>query len=98
MIDESLEGVDRASSIVRDVKGLAHSGRGQRQLADPNALLDGVLRMAAPQLRATAVVELSPTGQHSPRPSVSMRLPSIPPVSTSQAFTASARLEASVRL
>jgi len=57
MIDESLEGVDRASAIVRDVKGLAHAGRGERSMADLNELLDGVLRMAAPQLRVTAVVE-----------------------------------------
>jgi two-component system NtrC family sensor kinase len=57
MIDESLEGVDRASAIVRDVKGLAHAGRGERSPEDLNDLLDGVLRMAAPQLRMTAVVE-----------------------------------------
>jgi len=57
MIDESLEGVDRASAIVRDVKGLAHAGRGQRTMADLNGLLDGVLRMAAPQLRSKASVE-----------------------------------------
>jgi PAS domain S-box-containing protein len=57
MIDESLEGVDRASAIVRDVKGLAHAGRGERSMADLNELLDGVLRMAAPQLKVTAVVE-----------------------------------------
>ncbi|MFB3117448.1 MAG: PAS domain-containing protein, partial [Myxococcota bacterium] len=57
MIDESLEGVDRATAIVRDVKGLAHSGGGERSVADLNELLDGVLRMAAPQLRVTAVVE-----------------------------------------
>jgi two-component system NtrC family sensor kinase len=57
MIDESLEGVDRASAIVRDVKGLAHAGRGERSMADLNELLDGVLRVAAPQLRTMAVVE-----------------------------------------
>jgi len=57
MIDESLEGVDRASAIVRDVKGLAHAGEGQRVLADIGTLLDGVLRMAAPQLRDTARIE-----------------------------------------
>jgi PAS domain S-box-containing protein len=57
MIDESLEGVDRASAIVRDVKGLAHAGRGDRTMADLNELLEGVLRMAAPQLRRTASVE-----------------------------------------
>ncbi|HXV37378.1 MAG TPA: ATP-binding protein [Myxococcota bacterium] len=59
MIEESLEGVDRASAIVRDVKGLAHAGRGERTMADVNELLDGVLRMAAPQLRVTATVEKS---------------------------------------
>jgi signal transduction histidine kinase len=57
MIDESLEGVDRATAIVRDVKGLAHAGRGERTMADLNELLDGVLRMAKPQLRVTANVE-----------------------------------------
>jgi PAS domain S-box-containing protein len=57
MIDESLEGVDRATAIVRDVKGLAHAGRGERTMADLNELLDGVLRMASPQLRVTANVE-----------------------------------------
>jgi signal transduction histidine kinase len=57
MIEESLEGVDRASAIVRDVKGLAHAGSGKPSRADLNALLDGVLRMVTPQLRAKVVVE-----------------------------------------
>jgi PAS domain S-box-containing protein len=57
MIDESLEGVDRATAIVRDIKGLAHAGRGERTMADLNELLDGVLRMATPQLRVTATIE-----------------------------------------
>ena len=43
--------------IVRDVKGLAHAGRGERSVEDLNELLDGVLRMATPQLSVTAVVE-----------------------------------------
>jgi len=51
MIDESLEGVERAAAIVRDVRGLAHAGRQQWEPADLNGLIDGVLRMAAPQLR-----------------------------------------------
>jgi PAS domain S-box-containing protein len=51
MIDESLEGVERAAAIVRDVRGLAHAGRKQWERADLNGLIDGVLRMAAPQLR-----------------------------------------------
>ena len=57
LIDESLEGVARVSSIVRDVRGLARGGDGRRSLADLHALLDGVLRMTAPQLRTRARVE-----------------------------------------
>jgi len=56
LIDESLEGVDRAAAIVRDVRGLAHAGSRRRELTDLNLLLDGVLRMAAPQLRKRATV------------------------------------------
>jgi signal transduction histidine kinase len=56
LIDESLEGVDRAAAIVRDVRGLAHAGSRRRELTDLNVLLDGVLRMAAPQLRKHATV------------------------------------------
>ena len=57
LIDESLEGVERAAAIVRDVRGLAHAGRSQWESADLNRLLDGVLRMAAPQLVPRARVE-----------------------------------------
>jgi PAS domain S-box-containing protein len=56
LIDESLEGVERATAIVRDVRGLAHAGNRRRELTDLNALLEGVLRMAAPQLRQHATV------------------------------------------
>jgi signal transduction histidine kinase len=56
LIDESLEGVDRATAIVRDVRGLAHAGTRRREAVDLNVLLDGVLRMAAPQLRSRATV------------------------------------------
>ena len=51
MIDESLEGVDRAVAIVRDVRGLAHAAGADPELADVNRLVDGVVRMAASQLR-----------------------------------------------
>jgi PAS domain S-box-containing protein len=51
LIEESLEGVARAADIVRDVRGLAHAGRRQWEVASLDALIDGVLRMAAPQLR-----------------------------------------------
>jgi signal transduction histidine kinase len=52
LIDESLEGVDRAVSIVRDVRGLSHVGADHRQAADVRGLIEGVLRLAAPQLRS----------------------------------------------
>jgi two-component system NtrC family sensor kinase len=58
MIDESLQGVDRAVSIVRDVRGLSHAGQTERDMADMNVLLDGVIRMARSQLpRTTPIVK-----------------------------------------
>jgi signal transduction histidine kinase len=57
MLDESLEGVDRAAAIVRDVRGLAHAGGRGRQAADLNQLIEGVLRIAGPQLRGRATLE-----------------------------------------
>ncbi len=57
LVDESIEGVDRAAAIVRDVRGLAHAGSRTRELADLNALLDGVLRMASAQLHGRAKIE-----------------------------------------
>jgi PAS domain S-box-containing protein len=53
MIDESLQGVDRAVAIVRDVRGLSHAERTERDAADVNELLDGVIRMARSQLPRT---------------------------------------------
>jgi len=57
LVEESLEGVDRAIAIVRDVRGLAHGGAQRREWADLHALIEGVLRMAAPQLRERIRVE-----------------------------------------
>jgi PAS domain S-box-containing protein len=57
LIAESLEGVDRAAAIVRDVKGFSHAGEGQRQAVDLVPLLERVLRIAEPQLRGRAQIE-----------------------------------------
>jgi signal transduction histidine kinase len=57
MIDESLEGVNRAAEIVRGVQGFSHTGGGQREPADLNLLLENVLQMAAIQLRGRATIE-----------------------------------------
>jgi two-component system NtrC family sensor kinase len=57
IIDESLQGVDRAVAIVRDVKGLSHAAHRELERADVNALLDGVTRMAASQLPRSVRIE-----------------------------------------
>lgn len=59
IVDESLEGVNRAVAIVRDVRGLARGGSERCELSDLHALVDGVLRMAAPQLRERIRIERS---------------------------------------
>ena len=56
LIEESLEGVDRVISIVRDVKSFAHSGGSGDELVEINPLLESVLRVASPQLRASTPV------------------------------------------
>jgi signal transduction histidine kinase len=57
LIDESVEGVDRAAEIVRGVKGFSHAGHHVREATDVNQLLEDVLHMAAAQLRGRATVE-----------------------------------------
>ncbi len=57
LIEESVEGVDRAAEIVRGVKGFSHAGHQVREPTDLNTLLEDVLRMAAAQLRGRATVE-----------------------------------------
>ena len=42
--------------IIRDVKGLSRATQSEREMADVNALLDGVIRMAASQLRRSAAI------------------------------------------
>ena len=57
VLDDSIEGVERTTSIVRDVRSFAHGGSGERETIDVNELLEHVLRIAAPQLRHRAVLE-----------------------------------------
>jgi len=57
LVEESLDGVDRVSAIVRDVRGFAHQGTGLREMVSLPELLDSVLRVAAPQLRERGRVE-----------------------------------------
>jgi signal transduction histidine kinase len=55
IIHESMEGVDRATTIIRDIKTFSHSSESKRELVDLNALLDATQRIAMPQLKHRAV-------------------------------------------
>jgi two-component system NtrC family sensor kinase len=57
LIEESLEGVDRAAAIIRSVRSFAHAGTDAREPADLNDLLDQALVMAGPRLRGRIEVE-----------------------------------------
>jgi signal transduction histidine kinase len=47
LIEESVQGIDRIASIVRNVGAFSHAGRGRPEELDPNELLDNVLGVAA---------------------------------------------------
>jgi len=57
LIEESLEGVDRAAEIVRGVRGFSHVGSGERVPTDLNLLLDEVLQMVSSRLRGRVTLE-----------------------------------------
>jgi two-component system NtrC family sensor kinase len=57
LIDESMEGVDRAAAIVRDVKDFSHAGSDVLEMSDVNELLDQTLRVARLQLPKQAHIE-----------------------------------------
>ncbi|MBW2445260.1 MAG: PAS domain-containing protein [Deltaproteobacteria bacterium] len=57
LIEESLEGVERTASFVRDVKGLSRAGGDTRQLEDLNELVRSVLRVAGAQNRKGGRIE-----------------------------------------
>jgi len=57
MIRESMEGVDRASTIIRDIKTFSHSSESRRELVELNELLDATQRIAMTQLKHRAVFE-----------------------------------------
>ncbi|MGH0036834.1 MAG: ATP-binding protein [Myxococcota bacterium] len=57
IVDECLEGVDRITSIISDVAGLADQGRTTREAVDLGAVLDRALRVAIPRDEPGLVVE-----------------------------------------
>jgi signal transduction histidine kinase len=62
IVDESLEGMDRAAGIVRDVREFSHAGSGERQSADLRDLVQQSARVARLQLPRRAEVELALEG------------------------------------
>jgi len=63
LLDESIEGVDRAATIVRDIRELSHAGGIEPELADLNHVLDQVLRVAKVQLDPAVTVETDYVGE-----------------------------------
>ena len=59
LIEESIDGVDRAAEIVRSVRDFSHAGTPEREEADLHALLDHVLVIAGPQMRGRIEVTRS---------------------------------------
>ncbi len=57
LLEESLEGVERACAIVRDVNAFSHAGGGERGPVELGGLLDAVLRVASPHLQGRVEVE-----------------------------------------
>ena len=62
ILDESLEGMDRAAGIVRDVREFSHAGSGERQPADLHDLVDQSVRVARLQMPRDATVEIACDG------------------------------------
>jgi PAS domain S-box-containing protein len=73
LIADTLDGIDRAAGIIRDVKAISHTGKSEQTPADLNALLDQVLRVAAPQFKSRVRLETS-YGRIPPIPCAAQRL------------------------
>jgi PAS domain S-box-containing protein len=57
LIAESVEGIDRAAAIVRDVRELSHAGSGGCLNANLNELLDRVIRLVSPQIGPNVTID-----------------------------------------
>ncbi len=58
IVDESIEGIDRAARIVRDVREFSHSGAGERAPAELSELVEQSVRVARLQIAKDVRVEL----------------------------------------
>jgi PAS domain S-box-containing protein len=57
LVDESVDGVDRVTAIVRDVKDFSRAGGGEHEYVALVPLLESVLRVARPQLPVGCRIE-----------------------------------------
>jgi len=57
IVDDSIEGMDRAASIIRDVREFSHAGGGMRRREDLADLVEQSIRVARLQLPAGAEME-----------------------------------------
>ena len=56
LIGQSLQGIARVATIVKEVRGFSHMGSTGRQMNDFNAMIEDVVRVALPQLRNRATL------------------------------------------
>jgi len=57
LLDECLEGVGRATEIVKDIKGFSHAGEAGRQDVDLNELVSTEVRIASIQIRGHVKID-----------------------------------------
>jgi two-component system, NtrC family, sensor kinase len=62
IVEESLEGMDRAAGIVRDVREFSHAGSGERQVVDLRDLVEQSARVARLQTPRGTAVEIACDG------------------------------------
>ena len=62
IVGESIEGMDRAAGIVRDVREFSHAGSGERQIADVRDLVEQSVRVARLQTPRGTEVEIACDG------------------------------------
>jgi signal transduction histidine kinase len=62
IVEESLEGMDRAAGIVRDVREFSHAGSGERQLVDLRDLIEQSARVARLQTPRGTTIEVACAG------------------------------------
>jgi PAS domain S-box-containing protein len=59
VIDESLEGIDRAAGIIRNIREFSNAGSPERERTDLNQLLDEVIRVAKHELSTGVTIDRS---------------------------------------